>query len=61
MNKEDILNNKKKRKVRGLFNLDIWSLITTLIIIGVISLLGIFLIVGIIILAYLALTGNRWD
>ncbi|WP_455143116.1 hypothetical protein [Candidatus Hodarchaeum mangrovi] len=41
--------------------MDIWSLIITLIIIGVISLLGIFLIVGIIILAYLALTGNRWD
>jgi len=42
-------------------NVDIWSIIVTILTLGIVALLGVFLIVGILVLIYLALTGNRWD
>ncbi|MHA1213837.1 MAG: hypothetical protein ACTSPG_00890 [Candidatus Hodarchaeales archaeon] len=41
--------------------MDIWSIIVTILTLGIVALLGVFLIVGILVLIYLALTGNRWD
>ncbi|MFX0088180.1 MAG: hypothetical protein ACFFAU_21175 [Candidatus Hodarchaeota archaeon] len=41
--------------------MDLISIIISLLMLGVIILLGGFLIIGVLVLIYLAATGNRWD
>ncbi|MHA2073116.1 MAG: hypothetical protein ACW97X_00690 [Candidatus Hodarchaeales archaeon] len=41
--------------------MDLITIIISLLMLGILILLGGFLIIGIFILIYLAATGNRWD
>ncbi len=41
--------------------MDLFTIIISLLMLGVFILLGGFLIIGIFVLIYLAATGNRWD
>lgn len=41
--------------------MELFTVIISLLLLGVFILLGGFLVIGIFILIYLAATGNRWD